>query len=253
MLKSYGMSAVSSAALTSLEAAIRACASQLAVHGFSPAEAAAGMHMANELRVLFLPLSRSRHRISASSVGLPPRRLRGGARRVVSVVGPTAGPVALAGDPLALGTPNSAFRQPPRRELVVARAHEKVTPVTPRASLRSAALKAWVESSPSAEVQLKPIGAVRKESATTPAPGLVVRLVHARASTAQRAHTGSDRVVTPARRSTRKSTEGLDIHSGRGASGRTHELLDATDYAYAPNVALLGARMPRKQFHSVSA
>lgn len=237
MFTSAGMMGPASAALASLKDAIAACVSQEAIGGFRFDEAAAGLCMANELRALFLPLSRTEHGGAVvSPMGFPSRRLRGGARRVASAVGRASAPMAKAGDPLAFGTPNSAFRRPPLRVAVGAEdeADEEAGRDGP---LCSDAMREWITCSPFIGAKpTPPVGASKAGEAA--ASGHVVRLVHARASTAQRAHTGSDRVVTPARRSTRGQAESIEHPNRHAESARIAALLDATDYAYAPNGAL---------------
>ena len=241
--------ALSVAALESLKAAVAACASVQAVACFGAEEAAAGLRMANELRAIFLPLSRVQNKTGTASGlpgSLPPRRLRGGAKRVAvsSAAGRAPAHASRAGDhpSLAFGTPNSAFRRPPLRLAMSA-----------GAPIRSVSLRAWITFSPSkTSVPRTPTGVAHKEFDSPPAAsGRVVRLVQARASTAQRAETGSDLVVTPARRSTRGESKFSPSHqSGRNASGRTHTLLRETNYAYAPNDALLDSA---KKGRSISA
>lgn len=241
--------ALSVAALESLKAALAACASVQAVACFGAEDAAAGLRMANELRAIFLPLSRVQNKTGTTASGLPgslpPRRLRGGAKRVAvsSAAGRAPAHASRAGDhpSLAFGTPNSAFRRPPLRLAMSA-----------EAPIRSVSLRAWITFSPSkAAVPVTP-GVAHKEVDSPPAAsGRVVRLVQARASTAQRAETGSDLVVTPARRSTRGESKFSPSHqSGRNSAGRTHALLRETNYAYAPNDALLDSA---KKGRSISA
>jgi hypothetical protein len=223
------MLGASAAALASLKAAVAACALPDAVACFGPDEASAGLRLANELRAIFLPLLRVQKNAGAGAVAVAPSRgIRGGAKRVASSVARAAAPLIKAGDPLAFGTPNSAFRRPPLRLAVSA-----------DPPLRSVSLRAWLTFSPSVAVPSTPTVAARKDL-QSPASGRVVRLVQARASTAQRAQTGSDRVVTPARRSTRGESAPRSKKSGRNESDRTIALLGASNYAYVPNDALLG-------------
>jgi len=220
-------------------------------------------------------------------LGTPSRRLGGGVRRVSVADGcnnRTEGepppppfaitPVAQAGDLLAFGTPNSAFRRKPER--VADNSDDE-----PRESRQVALMfhgigdEGW-DDSDGPEAPASPAAAPRTPSqATSPGdgaspcspaadglrsgarrvpsigsraglaspapkspglallraaatPGSAVRLVQVRASASQRAETGSTRVVTPARRSTRVAAE----------PAPTAALLETTNFAYAPNKAL---------------
>lgn len=204
------------AALASLKAAAAACAAQQAVACFDPDKAAAGLRMADELRTLFLPLVRDRGGGDGESAGAQRGRL-GGARRVL--FSPPK-----AGNPLAFGTPNSAFRRTPLR----LPAEECSTPTKdsrPTETLRSSAQRMW-----------RTVVALNANEA--PRSGYTVRLVDARASTGQRDITGSDRVLTPARRSTRVAADSIHAAARRDESARTKALLEADNIAFAPNAAL---------------
>jgi len=208
-----------------------------------------------------------------------PSLLGSGARRASSVApiaSPSTSPPPIAGQPRAFGTPSSAFRRPPQRiaipaddespsgpsptaspeeeEEVSAVEEEEVSegaapgsplaPTTPAAmpppdtdaGIRSGARRqpaggGGVAASPLAPPK-SPGLALRPAEA--PSSGRALRLVQVRASAAQRAQTGSERVVTPARRSTRV----------QAAAEPTERLLEESDYAYAPNLALAPAREP---------
>lgn len=187
---------------------------------------------------------------------------------------PFAGlPVAQPGDPLALGTSNSAFRRPPLRIPILAddEAGERQSPVAspPRSLSGYSDVLEPETNSPEAYCHLaftaspvpttplsidglfsgaRRIVSISRIAASPPPPkspglalkmlatstsGTAVRLVQARASSSQRAETGSSRVVTPVRRSMRVAVSG---------PASAAELLEATNYAYAPNVALVPKR-----------
>jgi hypothetical protein len=184
-------------------------------------------------------------------------------------------PAAQPGDPLAFGTPNSAFRRPPLRIAVLAddetAEQHNSSPVASPPRSRSGCSDA-TELGPNSPEGYSPSAATASPVATTPLPidglfsgarriatacrtapsppppkspglalkplatptsGTAVRLVQARASASQRAETGSSRVVTPARRSMRVAVSG---------PASAVELLEASNYAYAPNVALVPRR-----------
>lgn len=205
------------------------------------------------------------------------------ASSVAPIASPSTSPPPIAGQPRAFGTPSSAFRRPPQRiaipaddeapspsgpspsepsptaspeeeEEVSAVEEEEVSegaapgsplaPTTPAAmpppdtdaGIRSGARRqpaggGGVAASPLAPPK-SPGLALRPAEA--PSSGRALRLVQVRASAAQRAQTGSERVVTPARRSTRV----------QAAAEPTERLLEESDYAYAPNLALAPAREP---------
>jgi hypothetical protein len=207
-------------------------------------------------------------------------------------------PAAQPGDPLAFGTPNSAFRRPPLRLPVPAdddaagrrssspaaspprslsafadascdRDFEEYSPEASPPLAAAAPPFAFPAASPVATPVASPIASpvatsplsvdglysgarhiattsrfaasplppkssgLALRGLATPTSGTAVRLVQARASASQHAETGSSRVVTPARRSMRV---------GNSGPASAAELLEATNYAYAPNIALVPKR-----------
>lgn len=185
-------------------------------------------------------------------------------------------PSPQAGDFLAFGTPKSVFRQPPRRVLPEEVEQIDRSPFSPTpSSLGSCASplnelarsegeshasrgENAAEKCMASECTLHPrtplsnvlrsgprrVATASRTHRSSPVPmspglalntagthnsGTIVQLVHARASAAQQAKTGSSRVVTPARRSTRVAAASL---------ASTTQLLEQTNFAYAPNAAL---------------